>query len=1270
MRQGRGRVKAVGVSVVAVVALCLTAAPASATTTIAPVKGQRWSGVVGSGHQGCPIDPDLPTPNTHNCDLLGPESNMTASITWGDGTAADTTATVSRNCAHSTDTTCTVLISGSHTYANAGTFNGSFTWHDPDPDYPASGSGTFTANVAATAPPVLETIDFDDLAPGTAVGTAYDGEGVRFGTKPGGAAAGNPVVSGAYGRYADGSDPNSAQVAGAVDPEIWAAFATPQAKVYAKAGDPMATGTVTLTGYDSAGHQVGADQETVQSGSASTALKLELASATISFVRISEAQPTGKLAIDDLAFYVPGAGDYSVNPYDNISATTCCTDATGTSYDGNYSGPVARIYKSDSVPDAASDYSATIRWGDGSTSTGTIAPPTAPGAAYDVTGAHHFQPVDRPTGYRVVVHVVKKRDPAPDLARTTRDNAYVSPPPPAPSGPTAKFDMTEPTGAGARPDQTPLHFDASQSIGSTCTAPGGCAPPSFPMKEYRWTIHLTSYNPANPDPTLVVSCPGNEPTMTAVFTDPRTWRVDLQVTNSDDKSDAVSHTFDIEPNQSPNRFHYNRVLALCGTHYGDLPDISDFSPSYAKTPQALQPGTLVTIRGAGFKPGTKVWFGGKVAEVDPESLTADTITARVPPLATTAPITLVVDEGDPQHPLVVDSASTLFVDDYRDVNGYRFHNQGPSDITFDQLTRAFGADQTYDSVNPCWPWGDCSASWRDPAAMMFDYIANRILGGKGSCYGISLTSRLFMTGGLSLAAFPHTGGLDVNHLDGRAAPAAPLLELLNAAQVQQLSYEFLTEYATRAAGQLVAGGASTSRSVRDQVESALRSGDYPLITLRDGGEGHVVVAYNVTDDPDQPGSYFIWVYDSNAPANGAIDESYKTSASRIHVDSSGHWALPSTHGMSGGESAILVWPLSSLPAHPTMAKALDLAAPAIIVFGSGGAEQTTQLADGSGHTLYGPGGGLNTDSRTRLDAMPFAPLGAGGGATSDVFVLPHGASGLKQTVVGTGSGSQSYTMVHRGLMAQVSAHTGRGVASELDLDPGAGSIGFKTAAAHAPVTLTLLGDAGAGRRTASVTTTGYHGAGDTLSFGHGQRTLSFVHHGPAADVSLTLSSSAPGGLPGTFQSAPVHVGTGQAVRVRRVDWGHLATGRLKVVVGGHGRTLSNRVRAPRAAAITRLHARRLAGRGHRVSLSIGARIAHVPAGSQVALGWVVRSGRHVVRTHALSLPARRGKLLRSWTFAAPRPGPYTLVANVVVLTGKGPTQTSSRATRSLAIHAP
>jgi hypothetical protein len=109
----------------------------------------------------------------------------------------------------------------------------------------------------------------------------------------------------------------------------------------------------------------------------------------------------------------------------------------------------------------ASDYTATIKWGDGTaTSSGTVS--AAPGGGFDVTGTHTYSS----TG-QSAVNVTVNDNPA--TAQSSSTATIVPPPPPL----YAKFTYTP---ASPCRDQT-VNFDASASGGS-------------PISYYRWDIVL------------------------------------------------------------------------------------------------------------------------------------------------------------------------------------------------------------------------------------------------------------------------------------------------------------------------------------------------------------------------------------------------------------------------------------------------------------------------------------------------------------------------------------------------------------------------------------------------------------------------------------------------------------------------------------------------------------------------------------------------------------------------------------------------------------
>lgn len=740
------------------------------------------------------------------------------------------------------------------------------------------------------------------------------------------------------------------------------------------------------------------------------------------------------------------------------------------------------------------------------------------------------------------------------------------------------------------------------------------------------------------------------------------------------------------------------------------PTVNSLSTTSGRTPQSLQPGTPVLIRGAGFCPGSTVQFGNADAVATPSSVSSDgtQLTVNVPRLATSGAVTVTSAGASANAP------TPMSIDSYRNVNGYQFHNYDPS-IDFEQLTDAFGEDQTYDTIDLCWPFG-CNVKFRDPMAMILNAIANASLD-NGACFGISLSSQRFLEGDRSLSEFPPAHASSIFGLDSRSGPSGELTNFINAMHVSQLSTEFLGHYIARAAALGIEGGAAGSATIFNEIAEVLRAGRHPLVALAEGTTGHVVVAYDLEGSP---GNYSIDVYDSNEPfGEGGNEETEATLHhnnvifSRITVNSDGEWSLPSTN-LHGNINGIVVTDPASLPTHPTIPTGLGiLKALGGIIFGSAGPGDTTgggstapapsavtQLTDASGHTLYGPGGALNTNPATRLGAVPFAPLVAGlgpgvaGGAAhaatatpappGQVLLLPPHTTTLRETVTGTGAGADTHTLLGPGFVGQIDTQASHGVSDTLTLTPGGGTVGFSTQAAHKPLTLTLLTDAGPERRSAQISTTSFAGPGDAVAFADSSHTgLSFTHHGRATTFSLTLSAQGPRSAPSVFQSGPLRIGAGAHVRVGSIHWSALGGSTLRVTIGRRTLLVHNRARPTRLATIKRLSAKR--GRGGSVSLTIAAQIARMPAGAQLEFTWIVRGAGHVVATHAepgqmLTTPqchvhgicARPGypqTASYSFAFRPKRAGRYSLTGTVTVVTIHGVTQNASRASRTLSFKA-
>jgi hypothetical protein len=754
-------------------------------------------------------------------------------------------------------------------------------------------------------------------------------------------------------------------------------------------------------------------------------------------------------------------------------------------------------------------------------------------------------------------------------------------------------------------------------------------------------------------------------------------RQELTVTRNANQTAASSFDIQISPTSGGSFTEPTATVTVNRT----TARVDSVSPRSVATPQALRPGSEVTIKGAGFCPGSTVAFGNPSAVATPDSISPDGTQIRVktPALATDGPVTVKNGVKD------VSSSASLTVDSYRNVNGYQFKNFPPH-IVFSQLTDAFGADQTYDSVNLCLI--GCKVSIRDPFALILNAIANQYL--TGDCFGFSLSSQRFLERQRSLSDFPPGNASSIFGLDGPSGPPGQLTQYLNAMQVSQLSIEFLSHWLFDVSTHVIAGGARSSQAVFNEIKQTLSQGRFPLIALRNGGDGHVVIAYNLEGSPP---NWYADVYDSNDPFNFKGNESNTSNgsvhqqqfeSSRIQVGADGNWTLPSTNNMSGHMSDFVVTDPASLPNRPTIVSSLaKIAKLGYVLFGSAGSPDTTgtgaagpspsivtQVTDAAGHTLFDSYGKLNNDSKTRLAGAPFAPLvgrsarsAAAPGAIPPMILLPPSATNFQQTITDTGNGADTHTILGHGFGALVGTSAVRGSVDKLKLSPN--GAGFATNAARKPLSLTLVAAAGSSRRVAGVSTTSFNGAGDTLSFTGGRRGLAFVHRGAGTTFRITLSGLDSRHVPQLFESGRLHIGRGGTALIGGIQWGSLQGSQIRLRLGGRTLVVRNRFHVAQLAAISSLHAQLLHKRA--VALRITAARRILPAGALIAYTWIVRRDGRTISSH--SVVGRVGVRSASFTFHAERTGSYVLTAAVTVVTIRGVAQSTSRATRTLRFHA-
>jgi hypothetical protein len=638
-------------------------------------------------------------------------------------------------------------------------------------------------------------------------------------------------------------------------------------------------------------------------------------------------------------------------------------------------------------------------------------------------------------------------------------------------------------------------------------------------------------------------------------------------------------------------------------------------------PSRLQPGALIRLNGNGFCPGTRVQVGNAAAVVDTEpdpDAPSTALSFRVPRLATSGPV-LVAPPGAGLYAATPD----LIVDSTRNTTGFQFHNPGWGNLSLGELTNLVGVDEMFLSVNPCWPWSDCSIPTPvpDPTAYLkWQIIEQMAQSSGGHCFGINRFVQEIGAGRIALNRFA-SGVSSVFELPGPGGPGESLGSYLDERHAGQFTAQFIAAWLKR----------STSLSVQlDRARDELDHRRLPGIVLKQGlTQGHVVTAHDIETEPD--GSTVVYLYDNETEftpqeVSDRSGDTHKTreDSSRIVVNpAKTQWTY---HGWSGGGSSFFTTVLSDWPAgtDPSL-PGVDTITSAIIFGSAGGAAVTEGVSE-------------NADVLPALDAN--AVPGAAG-----TVVGPSGAE-LSRTVRGTKDGSYQQMFLDNGFLGEVDAPTTDGVTDRLT--GGGRQIAFAGADTRTIAMRTgiVQGDGG---RTATIRTQSFAGGGDTA--GLRDDALVYSHDGPATSVQLTLESAADGRAPASFESAPLKVADGETLRVEPGNWQTLETVRVTTLAEGRPpRTRTLHTRA--ATSLVRMALSRLRVSGGQAGATL--RVKRAPAG---AVGGVtlrlVRRGK-VVAKRGFGI-AQLVMGTERFAFALPRlgHGRYVLRADAVATVTDG-----------------
>jgi hypothetical protein len=646
----------------------------------------------------------------------------------------------------------------------------------------------------------------------------------------------------------------------------------------------------------------------------------------------------------------------------------------------------------------------------------------------------------------------------------------------------------------------------------------------------------------------------------------------------------------------------------------------------AGTARLMHPGTTVRLEGNGFCPGSAVTVGNFLANAD-TTVAPDrkSLTFVTPRNGTTGRVVIVPPDGA----FSFQTTNDLTVKSFRGEDGFAFANYHFGALSLSEFTEAFGADDLFIQINPCWPWGSCyvPTGILDPIAAIEWGTYNLVLrGGDGHCYGMNRAVQELLAGKTSYARWA-SGVHAPFDLPNASGPQNGLGSYLDSRQALQLSSEALISRFDRdphLGNQL------------DRIRTELEHGRYPGVVMKTGTvAGHEITAFDMERQPD--GSTKIFGYDNNRPltdtelGSALRHLNAETQDSVITVDPSGnHWTFTSPSGSvwSGGgdDGKLYAVTLSDIPDNPSLPGLSDL--PIIIT-------DIIASVDGAAQSGPAPDGGA---------VEPLSDQSAGAPGTAQMVSAPKGADKLEHSVEGVHNGTYSQLLVGKGFVGGVkNVATGKGVTDQLSGSPGAGEVTFAGERDRA-LSANLAVDHGDVHRAASVSTRASKGGSDAIALGKGA-SLSYTHKGATTRASFTLTSVQRNGGPVTFSSGPITVRRGERVRLTPVSWRSLDRVRVSSNKGA-SRVLRNRTAFPARFSVGTPKLTK--GR-----VSVATSIRRLPA--QTVGGIVLRLVRahHTVAHKAIAITApKRGRHTYSWTLpTSVKRGTYSLVTNMTLAGG-------------------
>ncbi len=544
------------------------------------------------------------------------------------------------------------------------------------------------------------------------------------------------------------------------------------------------------------------------------------------------------------------------------------------------------------------------------------------------------------------------------------------------------------------------------------------------------------------------------------------------------------------------------------------------------TSRAGKPGTTVRVTGTGFCPGTQVLVGNGFAIAPAKLVDPHTIEFTVPRHATTGPVTIIPRDGDR---FAYSTTDRLVVDSFRNVKGFAFENPRTDSISFDELVTAFGKDDLFFKVNPCWPFADCSVPTGalDPLALVKWKVIESFM--TAHCFGMSLATQQLGTKKYPYRHYADQGRGGASspfEMSGPDGPGKALESFLDAEQMKTASGEVMEAWANRALSldrQLSLIRREFSQNHKPFLSMAAKRSDDPSTPEDESDEGrHAVVVYDMEETASTAD---IHIYDSNKPFLADEDRFGATHKSEldlsvIHVDKVAEtWSYDFTAGerWSGGNGGSLwVVPYSALADD-------NLSLPGVTALGEGLHSLLFDPSDGTAETIEAS---PQAEFMARVDGA-LESEGAG------TWVSRNPDRPLEVKVLGTGKGAYTQAYMAPGFVAAATdVPTAKGVRDTVKgVDD---SLTFESGKDR-PLTIDLAQSSGASMSTAATLETHASANGTDSAGFSADSALTYAHDGAPTTVEFTLTTVRRNGGPATFISGPVPVGRGDRFWAEPVD---------------------------------------------------------------------------------------------------------------------------------------